>query len=70
VNILKDKIECPACHTKVILPWLPEIRHRKLQDDYDMAERDAQEILNDLWNWLSYASLWSFVKFWWRGGKK
>lgn len=65
MTLIKDKIECPKCHTRVILPWLPELRARKLQDDYDIAERDAQEMLNDLWNWLSHASLWSLFKFWW-----
>lgn len=64
MRLLKDKVECPNCHCKVVLPWLPEIRVRKLQDDYDMVERDAQEALNDLWNWLDYASLWSLFKFW------
>ena len=62
---IEEKMECPNCHSKVILPFLPDIHARKLQDDYDMDERDAQEILNDLWNWLFNVSLGGLLKFWW-----
>jgi hypothetical protein len=64
MKIRRDSIDCPNCGSTVNLPWLPSLKHRKMEDDYDRAEIDAQEILNDLWNWLSHASLWSFIKFW------
>lgn len=65
MTIITEKIKCPNCNHGIVLPWLPDIHGRKLQDDYDMCERDAQEILNDLWNWLFNVSLWGLLKFWW-----
>jgi len=66
MKLLTIKVDCPTCGTKIKIPDFARIEAKALKD-YDLAEQAAQDKLRDLQIWLSKASLWDVIKWWFKG---
>jgi len=64
MKMLNYKTECPSCKARINFPVIGEVEMKKLEDDYIMDERSAQQRLNELYLWLANVSIWGLLYLW------
>ena len=62
-------IDCPTCKTKVHIPFFRGLKAKSIEEA-DMAEESARSELADLRWWLSNATPWDLLCYWWKEGRR
>lgn len=63
-QILHDKITCPSCKATVTIPFFSDIRRNEIEEDWNLAEVEAQHTLGSFDIWFDNAGLWNYIKLW------